>query len=133
MKNKMVIWLGLTIVFCLLTVACSGSGNTPDVETESVASDSIEMSTVTPTVIKEEPTPTEKVSTQTPTASPAIETVEPTLTERAATEELTPAGPRSGDIAPDFTLPDGDGSMVNLADELQDHQSVVLVFYLEYG
>ena len=34
-----------------------------------------------------------------------------------------------GDMAPDFTLPDGNGNMVQLANQLQDNQLVVLVFY----
>ena len=37
--------------------------------------------------------------------------------------------PRVGDIAPDFTLPDSDENMVHLADEVQDHKVVVLVFF----
>ena len=35
-------------------------------------------------------------------------------------------------IAPDFTLPDSNGNMVNLADELQQNEQVVLVFYYTY-
>jgi peroxiredoxin len=34
-------------------------------------------------------------------------------------------------MATDFTLPDGDGNMVSLVDELQENEQVVLVFY--YG
>jgi cytochrome oxidase Cu insertion factor (SCO1/SenC/PrrC family) len=33
----------------------------------------------------------------------------------------------------DFTLPDSNGNMVHLADELQDNESVVLLFYLEHA
>ncbi len=54
---------------------------------------------------------------------------EPTATE---VPEPTPAGPRTGELAPDFTLPDSSGNMVNLADELQNYGSVVLLFYLEH-
>ena len=46
-----------------------------------------------------------------------------------APEEPEAAGPRTGDVAPDFTLPDSTGAMVHLADEVQDNQMVVLVFY----
>jgi peroxiredoxin Q/BCP len=53
-------------------------------------------------------------------------TAEPTITDKR-----TASGPRVGDVAPDFTLPDKDGNMVRLADELKDHSSVVLVFYYE--
>ena len=54
---------------------------------------------------------------------------EPTATE---VPESAPAGPRTGELAPDFTLPDSNGNMVHLADELQDNESVVLLFYLEH-
>jgi cytochrome oxidase Cu insertion factor (SCO1/SenC/PrrC family) len=47
------------------------------------------------------------------------------------TDIRTAGGPRVGDVAPDFTLPDQDGNMVRLGDELKDHRSVVLVFYYE--
>jgi peroxiredoxin len=35
-------------------------------------------------------------------------------------------------IAPDFSLPDSEGNMVQLADELQNNEQVVLVFYYTY-
>ncbi len=35
-------------------------------------------------------------------------------------------------VAADFTLPDKDGNMVNLADELKENKQVVLVFYFGY-
>ncbi len=38
----------------------------------------------------------------------------------------------SSDAAPDFTLADSNGSTVHLADELQNNESVVLLFYLEH-
>ena len=38
----------------------------------------------------------------------------------------------TGDMAPDFTLPDGDGNLVSLTDQLRDNQQVVLVFYSDY-
>ena len=74
-----------------------------------------------------------------PTAEPtitAVPTAEPTMTavptaEPTITAIPTASGPRAGDVAPAFTLPDKDGKMVRLADELKDHSSVVLVFYYE--
>ena len=36
------------------------------------------------------------------------------------------------EFAADFTLPDSNGNMVNLADELQENEQVVLVFYYDY-
>ena len=44
----------------------------------------------------------------------------------------TLSGPRTGELAPDFTLPDHTGSPVHLADELQENQVVALVFYFSY-
>lgn len=37
--------------------------------------------------------------------------------------------PPGEEVAPDFTLPDGNGNLVSLADELQENRHVVLVFY----
>lgn len=69
-------------------------------------------------------------------------------TSTAETEELMPAesvvaeeptsepktiGPRSGDIAPDFSLPDSNGNMVRLSDQLLDNRLVILVFYHAYN
>jgi hypothetical protein len=53
--------------------------------------------------------------------------------EVVSTEETKATGPRTGDIAPDFSLPDSNGEVVHLAKVLKNNQSVVLVFYLEYG
>jgi hypothetical protein len=72
------------------------------------------------------------LDSEVPTASPT-ETEEPTPTESVATEKSVAIGPRTGDSAPDFTLPDSEGNMVNLVEVLQENQSVVLVFYFEYG
>ena len=41
-------------------------------------------------------------------------------------------GPRVGANAPDFTLSDSQGNKVRLADELQAHRAVVLIFYYAY-
>lgn len=49
-----------------------------------------------------------------------------------AVPEPAPSGPRTGELAPDFTLPDHTGSPVHLADELQEDQVVALVFYNSY-
>ena len=59
---------------------------------------------------------------------------EPTLPESevVVTEESRNTNPRTGEMAPDFTLPDSNGIMVNLVDSLNDNQMVVLVFYHEY-
>jgi cytochrome oxidase Cu insertion factor (SCO1/SenC/PrrC family) len=54
-------------------------------------------------------------------------------TAETSDEETQPEDPpRTGDIAPDFTLPDSDGIMVNLSDELNDNRMVILVFYFAY-
>ena len=37
-----------------------------------------------------------------------------------------------GDIAPDFTLPDSNGNMIQLAHEYHNNEVVVLVFYRTY-
>ena len=52
-----------------------------------------------------------------------------------SSEGVTPdsASETTLDPALDFTLPDSNGNMVHLADELQDNESVVLLFYLEHS
>ena len=59
-------------------------------------------------------------------------TVEQAPTESVTTDELTSTNLQAGDLAPDFTLPDGEGNLIHLADELQNNKSVVLLFYLEH-
>jgi hypothetical protein len=54
---------------------------------------------------------------------------EPEAAADAPKAEAATGGLRAGDLAPDFTLPDGDGNMVNLAEQLQDNEMVALVFY----
>jgi len=71
----------------------------------------------------------EPTITATPTAEPTMTAV--AIAKPTVTALPTFSGPRAGDVAPDFTLPDKDGNMVRLADELKDHSSVVLVFYYE--
>jgi peroxiredoxin len=50
-----------------------------------------------------------------------------------ATEEPESTGPRFGDIAPDFTLPDSNGNEVSLGETLQENEQVVIVFYIGVG
>jgi cytochrome oxidase Cu insertion factor (SCO1/SenC/PrrC family) len=38
----------------------------------------------------------------------------------------------TGDVAPDFTLPDSNGNIVRLADQMLDNRLVILVFYHNY-
>ena len=126
MKTKIVFWLGLVFVLSLLMAACSGTSPTPQSEdTKSVESVVTEEPTAE-SVATEEPT-AESVVAEEPTAE-SVATEEPTA-ESVVTEEPETTGPRTGDIAPDFTLPDSNGNMVHLADELNDNRMVVLVFY----
>jgi hypothetical protein len=139
MKTKIVFWLGLVFVLSLLMAACSGTSPTPQSEdTKSVESVVTEEPTaesvatkepIAESVVAEEPT-AESVVAEEPTAE-SVATEEPTA-ESVVTEEPETTGPRTGDIAPDFTLPDSNGNMVRLADELNDNRMVVLVFYASY-
>ena len=74
------------------------------------------------------PTP----QTEEPKSAESVVTEEPKPTESVVTEEPKTTGPRTGDIAPVFTLPDSNGNMVHLADELNDNRMVILVFYHAY-
>jgi peroxiredoxin len=116
MKKKMVIWIGLVSVLFLLMAACSGATPSPQAE-ELTSSES---------VITEEPEPTESVVTEEPTAM-SVPTEEPT--ENVTVEEPKITGLSTGEMAPDLTLPDRNGNMVNLAETLQGNEQVVLVFY----
>ena len=107
MRTKKVYWFGLVFVLSSVLVACSGT---------------------TPTPQAEKPKSAESVVTVEPTAE-SVATEEPT-TENVASEQVKVPGLPLGEIAPDFTLPTGDGNMVNLAEELQENQQVVLVFYI---
>jgi len=73
----------------------------------------------TPTQQTEEPMSAESVVAEQPAD------VEEEVPEEPATRKSTLK------MATDFTLPDGNGNMVSLADELQENEQVVLVFY--YG
>lgn len=68
-------------------------------------------------------------------STPASEEAQPVApASTPVSEETKPEeGPHTGDIAPDFTLPDSNGNMVHLADELNDHRMVILVFYFSYN
>jgi uncharacterized protein YcfL len=149
MKVQKVFWIGLFFLVSLMIAACSGTTPIPQAEepisaasvvteeltVESVVTEKPNLDRVAikePTaesVITEEPT-AESVITEEPTAESVI-TEEPTV-ESVITEEPENSGPRTGDIAPDFTLPNSNGNMVHLADELNDYRIVVLVFYNAY-
>lgn len=106
-------WPQLVIAAALIMLFLVGCGNTP------------------PAPVAEAPaaTPTPEPPTATPSPEPPTPTEEPKPEEAVAVEESATDGPRTGDAAPDFTLPDSNGNMVRLADEVQDSQMVVLVFY----
>lgn len=104
---KMAIAVTLTM---LLLVGCGNTASTPVPEAPPA----------TPTPVPEAPPAT---SNPVPEAPPA------TSTPEIETEEPATDSPRVGDVAPDFILSDGTGNMVRLADELQENQVVVLVFY----
>ena len=106
---------GATLLM-LLTIACGANIPTGILETPTATS--------TPRSPTEIPTATRP---SVPTAVP--ETPTDTPTPRPPAETATATGPRVGDVAPDFTLADGNGNTVHLADEVKDHQLVVLVFY----
>ncbi len=106
MKKSVVILFVLVFGLSLLMAACSGTTPTPQTEEPEIAEN----------VVTEEP-PAESVVTE---ESP-VESVD--------TEEPKATGPRTVEIAPGFTLPDSNGNMVHLADELNDNRMVILVFY----
>jgi peroxiredoxin Q/BCP len=110
MKKELVSWFVLLFVLSILMAACSGA---------------------TPTPQSEEPNSTESVVTEEPTVE--IVAAEEPATESVAMEEPEISGLPVGEIAPDFTLSDGDGNMVNLVEELQENEQVVLVFYYSVG
>lgn len=111
------------VVFVLALVTACGVAVMPPKLAPNAAAVVTQVATVAPT---EQPTPTAApVVTQVVTVRP---TEKPTPTEAPAS-----AGPRAKDTAPDFTLPDSNGTMVHLADELKaSHRAVVLVFYYDY-
>ena len=60
-------------------------------------------------------------------------TEEPEPEKIVANTEATSPGLHVGDAAPDFSLPDSEGNLVHLDDELQNNKSVILLFYLEHS
>jgi cytochrome oxidase Cu insertion factor (SCO1/SenC/PrrC family) len=106
MRHSRAIRLGFALIFAGLFLY--GCGNPPASEAPA-----------------EPPDPTEAPAAE-PTAEPPIPA------EEIATEEpaIDPLG--TGDTAPDFTLPDSNGEMVNLADKLLDNRLVILVFYFSH-
>lgn len=127
MKKAYVYLFGIMFVIPLLTAACLGTASSPKVEeSESVESVATKEPRLTESVIVEEPT-AESGVTEEPTAE-IVATEEPTA-ESLAMEEPEISGLPVGETAPDFTLSDGDGNMVNLTEELQENERVVLVFY----
>ncbi len=92
------------LVFVLALLMVACSGATPNPQT--VEPKSAES------VVTEEPEPTESVVTDEPKSAPS---------------------PLTGEIAPDFTLPDSNGNEVSLADTLQEKEQVVIIFYYGVG
>jgi len=115
-KKQIFIWISLVFVISLMMVSCIGTSPTAYTEEPKSAE----------RVATEEPT-AQSVVTQEPTAE-SVATEEPT-TESVVMEEPEISGLPVGEIAPDFTLPDSNGNMVNLAEELQENEQVGLVFY----
>jgi peroxiredoxin len=107
MKKVIVNWIGFVLVLSILLAACSP---------------------ISPNSQAEQPKSAESVVTEEPTEE-IVATEEPTA-DSVAKEEPEITGLPIGEIAPDFTLSDGDGNMVNLAEELQENEQVVIVFYI---
>lgn len=78
------------------------------------------------------PTQEPSSATEAPVATSTEEPLIPTPTEEIATEEpaIDPLG--TGDLAPDFTLPDSNGNLVSLANSLVDNRLTILVFYFSH-
>lgn len=70
-----------------------------------------------------------------PVTPAAVQSHVPPATSTAATAGMatppvTGAALRPGDLAPDFSLPDSEGNLVELAGIAADHASTVVIFYL---
>ena len=107
MKTNTFYWLSMVWVLALLMAGCVTSIPRPRAEDPEA----------TLSIVTEEPNPTESVVT------------EESIAENVVMEEPEISGLPVGEIAPDFTLPDSDGNMVNLEEELQGNEQVVIVFY----
>jgi hypothetical protein len=129
MKVQKVFWIGLFFLVSLMIAACSGTTPIPQAEEPISAASVVTEELTVESVVTEKPN-LDRVAIKEPTAESVI-TEEPTA-ESVITEEPENSGPRTGDIAPDFTLPNSNGNMVHLADELNDYRIVVLVFYNAY-
>jgi len=129
MKVQKVFWIGLFFLVSLMIAACSGTTPIPQAEEPISAASVVTEELTVESVVTEKPN-LDRVAIKEPTAESVI-TEEPTV-ESVITEEPENSGPRTGDIAPDFTLPNSNGNMVHLADELNDYRIVVLVFYNAY-
>ena len=108
----------IVFVLMLITFFLVGCGNTSS-------------TTVTDAPQVTEPPTTELPATEAPATEPPA--TESPATEPPATEPIVHNDPLGiGDSAPDFTLLDSNGDMLNLADLLQDNRLVLLVFYHAY-
>ena len=123
MKKVIVYSIGLVFVLSFLMAACSGNTLTPQAEVPKSAE----------SLVTEEPEPTESVVTEEPEPTESVVTEEPKSAEIVVTEEPKIAGPRIGEIVPEFSLPDSYGNEVSLADTLQENEQVVIVFYYGSG
>ena len=75
------------------------------------------------------PTP----QTAEPEIAESVVTEQPAAAEEEAVPTDSEARKSTLNMATDFTLPDNNGNMVNLTDELQEYEQVVLVFYYGSG
>ena len=130
MKKGLVHLFGVVFVIPFLTAACLGTSPTQQTEEPQSVESVVKEEPIAESVVSEELT-AKSVVTEEPTAE-SVATGEPTA-ESVITEEPKTTGPRTGEIAPDFTLPDNNGDMVHLADELNDNRMVILIFYHAYN
>lgn len=123
MKTKKLYLFSLVWVLSLLMAACVTSIPSPRVEED-------ETTSIT---VTEAPEPTENVVTEEPEPTESVVTEEPEPEETEEVEETSMTSPLTGESAPDFNLPDGEGNMVSLSSQLQENEQVILVFYYGYS
>ena len=111
MFPKSVLFSIAVLLILSFLVGCGNAVTTPVSEAPAA------ISTEEIVIVEKSDTPVSEA----PAATPTEETV---VIEKSDTD-----GPRTGDTAPDFTLPDSEGNMVRLSDELKDNRFVVLVFF----